>query len=144
MLTAPQPASRRPSEQRTCPHHPPCPDHARTARVVVEHPEFGLSLLCNGGILFHGSGRFLPPRTRDAAFDAARVVVHAWGFKPSDVQNAIEQAYDAGRPNLWQIVHLVLSMGAPCPIQKNAPLTVGYSADDGQVWAAYLALDEPL
>jgi Family of unknown function (DUF5999) len=47
-----------------CMHWPPCPpaeaaDHAR-ARVVVDHPEQGWCLLCNGVILFDDSGQLLP------------------------------------------------------------------------------------
>ena len=47
-----------------CQHRPPCPsadaaDHAR-ARVVVDHPEQGWCLLCNGVVLFDDFGRLLP------------------------------------------------------------------------------------
>ncbi|HEY2296558.1 MAG TPA: DUF5999 family protein [Jatrophihabitans sp.] len=47
-----------------CQHEPPCPsvdaaDHAR-ARVIVDHPEQGWCLLCNGVVLFDDSGELLP------------------------------------------------------------------------------------
>jgi hypothetical protein len=47
-----------------CQHRPPCPpaeapDHAR-ARVIIDHPEQGWSLLCNGVILFDDWGQLLP------------------------------------------------------------------------------------
>lgn len=47
-----------------CQHQPPCPpaeapDHVR-ARVAVDHPEQGWSLLCNGVVVFDDGGQLLP------------------------------------------------------------------------------------
>jgi hypothetical protein len=47
-----------------CQHEQPCPsayarDHAR-ARVIVDRPEQGWCLLCNGVVLFDDSGQLLP------------------------------------------------------------------------------------
>ena len=39
-----------------CPHSPPCPDASapdrEAAHTVVNHPEQGWSLLCNGIVIF--------------------------------------------------------------------------------------------
>jgi hypothetical protein len=47
-----------------CQHQPRCPrwaapDHL-TARIVVDHPGQGWSLLCNGVIAFDDGGELLP------------------------------------------------------------------------------------
>lgn len=47
-----------------CQHQPPCPlaqaaDHD-AARVVVDHPEQGWRLLCNGVVRFDDTGELLP------------------------------------------------------------------------------------
>ncbi len=47
-----------------CQHYPPCPsaedvDHD-AARVVVDHPEQGWRLLCNGVVAFDDTGEILP------------------------------------------------------------------------------------
>jgi hypothetical protein len=47
-----------------CKHQPPCPDALASdrmaARVMVNHPEQGWSLLCNGVVLFDDAGALLP------------------------------------------------------------------------------------
>ena len=47
-----------------CRHHPTCPPADApdrcAARVVTSHPEQGWSLLCNGVVLFEGTGALLP------------------------------------------------------------------------------------
>jgi Family of unknown function (DUF5999) len=49
---------------RICPHNPPCPPpsaHDReAAHTVVNHPEQGWSLLCNGIVIFEDTGELLP------------------------------------------------------------------------------------
>ena len=47
-----------------CPHTPPCPaasdpDH-EAARTLINHPEQGWSLLCNGIVVFEDTGELLP------------------------------------------------------------------------------------
>lgn len=47
-----------------CEHQPQCPDATApdhmAARVAVQHPEQGWSLLCNGVISFSDMGELLP------------------------------------------------------------------------------------
>jgi hypothetical protein len=47
-----------------CPHTPRCPDPTgpdrEAARTVVNHPEQGWSLLCNGIVIFEDTGELLP------------------------------------------------------------------------------------
>ena len=47
-----------------CSHRPPCPPSNHTdrtaARTVVDHPEQGWRLLCNGVIVFDDTGQLLP------------------------------------------------------------------------------------
>jgi hypothetical protein len=47
-----------------CTHEPRCPDadgpDRDAAHVIVQHPEQGWSLLCNGVVLFEDTGEILP------------------------------------------------------------------------------------
>jgi hypothetical protein len=47
-----------------CPHTPPCPDASapdrEAARTLINHPEQGWSLLCNGIVVFEDTGELLP------------------------------------------------------------------------------------
>jgi len=61
-----------PTERRTmnskgtgmCPHTPPCPAPSapdrEAAHTIVNHPEGGWSLLCNGVVIFEDTGELLP------------------------------------------------------------------------------------
>jgi Family of unknown function (DUF5999) len=50
--------------RHACAHEPRCPDAAAedrdAARTIVNHPEQGWNLLCNGVVLFDDSGEILP------------------------------------------------------------------------------------
>ena len=60
-----------------CPHTPPCPAPSapdrEAAHTIVSHPEQGWSLLCNGVVIFEGTGELLP--------DGASIAPH----RPTDV-----------------------------------------------------------
>ena len=47
-----------------CPHTPPCPAPSapghEAAHTIVNHPEQGWSLLCNGVVIFEDTGELLP------------------------------------------------------------------------------------
>jgi hypothetical protein len=47
-----------------CSHRPPCPsaesDDRAAAHAVIERPEQGWSVLCNGAIVFEDLGQLLP------------------------------------------------------------------------------------
>ena len=58
-----------------CKHQPRCPDalapDRTAARVTVNHPEQGWSLLCNGVVLFDDAGVLLPGARESQALVAA-------------------------------------------------------------------------
>ena len=49
---------------RACAHTPPCPSadapDRESAQLLINHPEQGWSLLCNGVVLFDDTGELLP------------------------------------------------------------------------------------
>lgn len=123
-----------------CPHHPPCPNRGRDAAVVDAHPERGWSLLCNGGMLFH-DGTYIPRRPRDE-IQRVRVVLRVWARARSAIAPAVIEAYDTHL--LWDIVDVIPSVSERCPLERHAPFTLAFRADDGRVWAAYPAMVAPV
>jgi hypothetical protein len=75
----------------------------------------------------------------DALGKPTRVILRLWGCTDADVERAEHDARHWQFSGTWEIVEVIPSSGAPCPIPSRDPIALTQNAVYDAAWAAYRA-----
>jgi hypothetical protein len=72
-------------------------------------------------------------------FRPTRVVLRVWGCTDADIKRAEDNARHSFFSQKWEVVEVIPSTGAPCPIPPRDPIALNQDAVYDAAWAAYPA-----